>query len=272
MAKTAFGLYCVAGLFIASSAIAADLPTRKSPPVFEPSAAFTWTGFYFGGNVGGAFSSNSFSADPTPGTNINAAAANAATVNGTGKSDRTSFTGGGQAGYNQQFSNLVIGIEGDVEYIGGRRTRDTGNVAIGGVVIRDVDTMGSDWMATVRARLGWAMDRTLIYATGGAAFADMQFSRSQNWSFADGCAIVGGLNSCHNGSASNNVGWTAGGGIEYALTNNWILRAEYLYADFGKVKFTTANSGPGFAGAPQTITHSDRNTVQLARIGVDYKF
>jgi len=270
MQKATLGVCCAAGLLLTSSAIAADLPTMKPAPVFAAPAAFTWTGFYFGANIGGAFSANSFSAVAAPGTNINALARAAANINGTGNANWTSFSGGLQAGYNQQFSNLVIGVEGDVEYIGGRRTRDTGNVLINGVTIRDVDSIGSNWMATVRARLGWAIDRTLIYATGGAAFADMQFSRSQNWSFADGCGIVAGLNSCHNGSSSTNVGWTIGAGAEYALTNNWILRAEYLYADFGKINFATNNSA-GFV-PPQTIFHSDRSTVQLARIGVDYKF
>jgi outer membrane immunogenic protein len=266
--RIALALSGAIGLLIASSAVAADLPTRKSAPVFEAPAAFTWTGFYFGANAGGAFSSNKFAADPLAG--IAAFAANVAVVAGTGSSNSTSFTGGIQAGYNQQFSNLVLGVEGDVEYIGGRRTRDTGNLAVGGATVRDMDSMGSDWMPTVRARLGWAFDRSLIYATGGAAFADMQFSRSQNWSL-DACPVVAGLNACHTGSSSNSVGWTVGGGAEYALTNNWIIRAEYLYADFGKVKFTTISNDP-LIGASQTIAHSDRNSVQLARIGVDYKF
>jgi outer membrane immunogenic protein len=271
MLKASFALSFATSLLIAGSALAADLPTRKSAPSFDAPAPFSWTGFYVGVNAGASFSANRFATDPT-GPNIIASAANAAAVNGTGNSNSTNFTGGGQIGYNQQFSNLVVGIEGDVEYIGGRHTRDTGNVVVGGVTIRDVDTTGSDWMATARARLGWAFDRTLIYATGGAAFADMQFSRSQRWSFlGDGCAVVAGLGSCHNGSSTNNVGWTAGGGAQYALTNNWILRAEYLYADFGKVKFTTVNSGLA-PGLIQSINHSDRNSVQLARIGVDYKF
>src|SRR5450631_2823919 len=106
----------------------------------------------------------------------------------------------------------------------------------------------------IRARLGVAVtDRGLLYVTGGAAFADMQFSRQQNWSFADGCAVVGGLNSCHNGGTSRSVGWAVGGGGEYAITDHWTIKDEFLYANFGTLRFATNNSGPGFVGAPQTL-------------------
>lgn len=178
-------------------AFAADLPTKKAPPApfVAPPPAFSWTGWYFGATAGLAHSNNNLKAAAVAGTNINALAAGAARAIGDIDADQYSFTGGVEGGYNYQYGNLVLGAEADVEYIGGRRTQDTGNLNYGGVTIREINTVGSDWLATVRARLGYAVvDRMLVYATGGVAFADMTFNRQLNWSFVDGCAIVGGLN------------------------------------------------------------------------------
>ncbi len=264
---------CVA----ASAAFAADLPTKKAPPppFVVPPPAFSWTGWYFGATAGLARSNNNLKAQAAPGTDINATAAGAAQAIGDIDADQYGFNGGVEAGYNYQYGNFVFGGEADAEYIGGRRTQDTGNLDYAGVAIREINTVGSDWLATVRARLGFTpTERVLLYATGGVAFADMTFDRQLNWSFADGCAIVGGLDSCHNGSTSQNVGWVVGGGGEYALDSHWSLKAEGLFADFGRLTFATNNSGTGFLPptAPQTINHADNNTVAIYRVGVNYRF
>ena len=258
-------------------AFAADLPTKKAPPApfVAPPPAFSWTGWYFGATAGLAHSNNNLKAAAVAGTNINALAAGAARAIGDIDADQYSFTGGVEGGYNYQYGNLVLGAEADVEYIGGRRTQDTGNLNYGGVTIREINTVGSDWLATVRARLGYAVvDRMLVYATGGVAFADMTFNRQLNWSFVDGCAIVGGLESCHNGSTSQSVGWAVGTGAEYAIDSHWSVKGEFLFADFGKLSFATNNSGAAFTPPTpvQTINHWDNNVVEIFRAGLNYRF
>jgi outer membrane immunogenic protein len=112
--------------------------------------------------------------------------------------DEGGFVGGAQAGYNYQIGSFVVGLEGDIQYadFGGDDRFD-----FDGDGILDDDFNNSDWFGTVRARAGVAFDRALIYATGGFAFAD---------------------------DAS---GWTVGGGLEYAFTNNLSAKIEGLYVN-----------------------------------------
>ena len=81
------------------------------------------------------------------------------------------------------------------------------------------------------------------------------FERSQRWSFADGCALVDGLQSCHNGAVSSTrTGLAVGAGFEYAIAGSWLLRAEYLYLGFGGgTNLVTTNTGTNVAN--QFITH-----------------
>src|SRR5215207_7533365 len=105
------------------------------------------------------------------------------------------FVGGAQVGYNYQIGSFVVGLEGDIQYADFGRE---GAFVVDGTTY-DVDN--SDWFGTVRARAGVAFDRALIYATGGFAFAD------------------------------DATGWTVGGGLEYAFTNNLSAKVEGLYVN-----------------------------------------
>jgi outer membrane immunogenic protein len=112
--------------------------------------------------------------------------------------DEGGFVGGAQAGYNYQIGSFVVGLEGDIQYadFGGDDRFDFDDDGI-----LDDDFNNSDWFGTVRARAGVAFDRALIYATGGFAFAD------------------------------DATGWTVGGGLEYAFTNNLSAKIEGLYVN-----------------------------------------
>ena len=121
------------------------------------------------------------------------------------------FVGGGQIGYNWQSGAFVYGLETDIQYVG-----LSNNVSWGRYTWWE-GTGGGDggYFGTVRARLGYAIDRTLIYITGGLAY--------------------GGLNTNPlTGNTTSNVGWTLGGGVEYAFTNNWTAKIEGLYVDTGE--------------------------------------
>jgi len=211
MFKSLF-LASTATALLVGAASAADLPRRAAPPpVFVPVPVFTWTGFYAGFNAGYGFDASSSRA-PTvigvngastlvpPGTTAVLAFSNGSRNDG--------FTGGGQIGYNYQFtpgSGFVVGVEADAQYVDFGRERNrfsaTGPLAAQ-QVFNPTGVSGLDYFGTVRGRLGYAFDRTLVYGTGGFAYG------------SGGGRDFGLTNASRD---SFQTGWAAGGGIEYAL-------------------------------------------------------
>jgi outer membrane immunogenic protein len=223
-------LVCVAG----GAAFAADLPNRKSEPVFTPPPppAFTWTGLYIGAQVGyqwGSTAPSLFAPGP-------------AYVGTLPSNTSSGVVGGAHIGYNYQVSQIVFGLEGDVDGSNFNGGNATGALAY---------TTREPVEASIRGRLGFAWDRVLIYGTGGVAFGD----------FNNTYTGPGGFDS----TWDTRVGWTAGGGIEYAVTDNWSLRAEYRYTDFGRFNDSLATSIPG----DFVRRHETDNRVQ---VGFSYKF
>ncbi len=228
---------------LATSAHAADLPTQ-APIVYAPVPVFTWTGFYVGLNagVGWAGSRDVVVTGPTAATSG---------ILSAGGSDGV-FVGGGQIGYNWQSGSIVYGLEADIQYVDAG-----GSVAWGPYTwwANNGDDDGA-YLGTVRARLGYAMDRVLIYITGGLAY--------------------GGLNSNPlTGNSTSNTGWTIGGGVEYAFTNNWTVRLEGLYVDLSEGRksrvFVNPFGGPLLGGTYTAQTDSSEGA-GLVRVGVNYKF
>jgi outer membrane immunogenic protein len=232
-------LTAVSIVALAGVAHAADLPSTKSAPAFiPPPPAFTWTGFYVGAQLGYQWGTASI-------TSI---------LNRTGAAKTNlgyspeGVIGGAHVGYNWQMpsTSFVLGIEGDVDgsgYSGSGLSRT-------GFVNR---TTNEDVEGSIRGRVGYAWDHALIYATGGAAFASIQ-NVSTN-------LVTRRVDVFNN----TGVGWTVGGGVEYAIDNNWSLRAEYRYTDFGSFNENLVNSSPGESAR----RHETDNAV---RAGISYKF
>jgi outer membrane immunogenic protein len=221
-----------------ASALAADLPTRKAAPVFvAPPAVYNWSGFYIGGNagVGWANGGHVTVADPKLGPQSISI------------SSHSGFIGGGQIGYNFQAGEFVYGVEADIQYANIGSSVNWGPYGRLGVAT------GSDgeYFGTLRARAGYAIDRTLIYATGGLAY--------------------GGLNSSPlGGNATSNVGYALGGGVEYAFTEHWTAKVEALYINLSNGSNRTIAVTNG--GVVYPISVSNGNGGGLARVGVNYKF
>ena len=215
-------------LLATASAVASDLAPRytKAPAM---AAAYDWTGFYVGGNVGGQWGS----ADPTTttiydpfGYFVSSSIPAIATV-GAQRINSSSVTGGFTAGYNWQVNNAVFGLEGDINYFGFKGSA-TGLAVYPCCAPNNFtvsSTVSADWLATIRGRLGFlATPNWLLYATGGAAIAEVR----ANFNLADTYLALESAS-----IRDTRLGWTAGVGTEYAVGNGWSFKAEYLYVDLG---------------------------------------
>lgn len=240
--RSAF-LAFVAGLFVSQGAFAADLggaPRRgmkdaPAPVGYSPPPQFSWTGIYVGAHVGYGFSDLDWQFEATPGIS-------------------TSHTGdggllGAQIGYNVQVRQFVFGVEADM----------SGAFIDGGTACPNPAFDCShtfNWLASLRGRAGIAVNgnRTLLYATAGAAWADVDHEATN---VATGATFGTGFNERH-------FGWVAGGGVEHMLTANLSARVEYLYYGFDEV---TAPAG-ALGGGPAALDLS----MQTVRFGINMKF
>lgn len=248
-------LISVAALLAAGgAALAADLPMRKEAPVYvAPVPVFTWTGAYFGVNAGGAFTKNG--ARLRGNDAATQAAINAGLVPGSLTKNKSGFIGGVQAGYNWQTGAWVMGVEGDVNYIGAKSNANFVN-PLGDVVSARSELR---WLGTARLRAGYAFDRFLVYGTGGLAIGDVKRSAGY-WS--------AGVPLYYGSKSDTRVGWTLGAGVEYAITNNLSVKGEYLYYNLGKT--TVAVDPVGFAGSSYGARF--KNDGHIVRAGLNWKF
>jgi outer membrane immunogenic protein len=256
------GAVLLAGTSLASAADLGRIPT-KAPPIV-PVQVFSWTGFYAGVHAGYGFGSNDDI--DTSGQ----AAANGANVIGGARParvglDRDGFIGGGQAGYNWQFApNWLLGIEADISYTDFRETTSvvTRPLAGAGTLLNTFESR-LEYLGTVRGRIGYVVDRTLIYATGGLAYGDVR--NSVNFFGTAGQPQFTGSTS------SVETGYTVGGGIEHAFLPNWTVKGEYLFYDLGRNTVNVAVI-PGSAGGGTGYNSTFRNEGHIARVGLNYKF
>ena len=260
--------FAVASLAL-STAMAADLPTRKDAPIYVPPApVYNWTGFYIGANLGASFSNGSSNLVGSPAF---LALAGVAGIPTSGYGNNTAgFIGGVQAGYNYQINQAVVGVETDFDWMTANPHGTVTSVGGGGLTNVTTDVSARmNWLGTTRLRVGFLpTDRFLVYATGGLAYGGGNYNAS----------IVGtgpsGIDTWTGANNASRVGWTIGGGGEYAITNNVTLRAEYLYYNLGKASNTTvanANAGIDFPANVYAVT-STQVQGSIVRAGVNYKF
>jgi outer membrane immunogenic protein len=236
-------------LFLASvGAIALTGSAALAAEPLPPPPIFTWTGVYVGGQVGYAWGAGNFNVtgfDPTARTFISGTLAN----------NPNGVIGGAHLGYQYQFNQLVLGIEGSVD---GTSLTNTATFPIafrGGNLSAETS---ADVQGSVRGKIGIAWDRLLIYGTGGVAFGG--FSTD----FRLVAPNVPILATAH--TSSTRVGWTAGGGIEYAVVNNWWVFAEYRFTDFGTLRDNLLANGGAFFNGRRRL---EENQVQ---VGFSYRF
>jgi outer membrane immunogenic protein len=247
------GLFAAAlGALAFSSANAADMyaPASFKDAPYVP--VQTWSGFYVGINGGYAWAAGNsglsgeghigrtyVSADPQ-------------------KLDPSGGFGGGQIGYNVQHGRLVYGIEADIQ---GAGIEDSANVGVLNGAATAQAKSELDWFGTVRGRLGYAFDRTLVYFTGGFAFGGVKDSVTGTVpSFA-----LAGTHSIDD----TKTGYVLGGGVEHALSPAWSIKAEYQYIDLGTDTVSVDKEGIGInAGATATLNAD--HSYHTVRLGLNY--
>jgi outer membrane immunogenic protein len=207
------------------TAYAADAVSDKA---LAEDPAFSWTGFYAGVNVG-------YSAAGDDVVGIHFLKSNY--LGDAGKLKNSGYLAGGQIGYNYQINNFVLGIEADFQ---------------GSNIGDELDPYRSkiNWFGTVRPRVGYAFDRTMIYGTGGLAYGNVKYTVPFDF---------GGL--LTTSSTDTRSGWVIGGGVEHAFTDHLSAKLEYQYINLG-----THWVGNDFFSTQAT---SDFHS---ARIGLNYKF
>jgi outer membrane immunogenic protein len=253
-------------ILVGLSLIALDIggPARAADVAVEPiypsygvpvSVAYNWTGFYIGGNLGGHFARDDLGTRTVDLLGNNAASFAIDAVSPTSLAP-TGVIAGLQIGYNWQVGRLLLGLEVDGNWLGGTASRTLTNFPPP-VNPADVmtNTSKTQFLTTVRPRVGVALDRWILYVTGGLAVET--FVTNDALAFAGGI-IVAGVD-----KRSTRTGETIGGGLEYAVLDSWTLKLEYLYVNFGTFDV-------GVPNAPITVHHQFIDNV--ARIGLNYRF
>jgi outer membrane immunogenic protein len=225
-----------------SAALAADLPPPyRAPP---PAPVFSWTGYYWGANIGYGWGTSKYDASIifvgaiSASQNINGAIV------------------GFQSGYNYQLGNLMIGTESDLQWSGQK-----GNATFPGVLPLSTVTTSQklEWFGTARTRAGFlATPNLLLYGTFGVAYGRVSDTTT---------TTVTGVGSGTQIFKDVKAGWTAGAGIEGAFGGGWSAKLEYLYIDLGKTEETFATPAQG-----TVVTETRRLTDNIVRVGVNYKW
>jgi len=221
---------CVLGLV--SPALAADLPIYGKAPVVA-TAAYDWSGFYIGVFGGGGYGNH----------NLNNATGPAGLANFTANYSSQGGLGGGEIGYNWQSGNIVVGVEATAF---GADIKGGDSFALGWD-----DATKLSWGGTLRARGGIAVDRLLLFFTGGWGYGSLTHTDTNPGVGVDTFKTT-------------RSGLAAGGGIAYAITENLIGKFEYTYLDLGTFRRDAPTNG--------VLAYNVANTYSIVTFGLDYKF
>jgi outer membrane immunogenic protein len=280
-------------VLIGTPALAADMPVKAPAPAPVP---FSWTGFYIGANAGGVWGRTDPSFLDNDGCGIPGLCnyftfgagqgANMIAVNNASqKFNNNGFTGGLQAGYNWQTGIFVLGGEADFEYFKPKGSATYPGVlppgglpGEGGSAFVENYSASANWLATFRARVGMTTGHWLFFGTVGPAVAQLNFNASYADTTTSPPLTSGTLVSATSSSAIK-AGVAGGGGVEYAIDNHWLVRAEYLFVQVNEgYQVTQATvrtgvpTGAGGGGFGSQFTYAPMFRENIVRAALSYKF
>ncbi len=251
---------------LALPAMAADMGVPYMPAPVP--VVVSWTGAYIGANLGWTNSNKTVTNTGTDtGPGGLGSLLSAGVIPASAPGSRGGFIGGGQIGYNFQFSpNWVAGVEADFDGLG----NDSSTAAFafpGTLAIPAVTTTfrsALDTLGTVRGRFGWLFTPTMLaYATGGLAYGHTKVGSTFT---CPACAPTAAAVSLSTGTAA---GYAAGAGFEWQFAPQWSVKAEYLYVDLGSRSVTTSYPYPPFSS---TLTSTVQERDNVGRVGLNYRF
>jgi outer membrane immunogenic protein len=261
----------IALIVLAAPSMAADLAPYYKAPV--PVPVCIWCGWYIGVTAGVASSTADVTLSPVNGPAPDYRSQDLPGVASLGTQSINGSGGifGGRVGYNTQFGGWVAGLEGDFSSFNFNKTiAPSGNpFSFGGFAAGSMllsESVSTSWLSTVRGRLGYAFNSVLAYGTGGVAFGKVGFTQTDREFSFNG---LGFGNEASTGSVTK-TGWAAGGGVEYAVTPNWIISLEYLHVDLGTVNSAGVVTSRNATTA--TLDFSTSVTSDIVRGGLAYKF
>jgi|HubBroStandDraft_6_1064221.scaffolds.fasta_scaffold52143_2 outer membrane immunogenic protein len=267
--------YLIGGIALltlcAAPAMAADMSVKAMP---APAPVASWTGFYIGINGGGAWGSVDPSVrDIGPDSFFAGANVPAVTTNGSQSFNMSGGLAGGQLGYLFQAGRAVLGVEASFDWSSLKGTAANGPTVypVTAPTTFSWNLRGSsDFMATFLGRIGFDMGQWYPYLTGGAAVARLKYTASYIDTFYPSIS--------NNSFASTQVGWVVGGGAEWRVTQNWMLRGEYLHTEFdsfggnGLIACTPGVGNCVGAGFSTTFAFNNKFKEDLGRILLSYRF
>jgi outer membrane immunogenic protein len=250
MRKHLFVAAAVLAVIMVGPALAADMPLKTEAPFAE---RFSWTGCYLGGHLGGGFAHKDLT-DPVQLVQDSFLGAGSTTGITTVSPRPTGVVVGGQIGCDYQFaSTWVVGVEGAASAATMKNTRTVG------LPLGNPDTAlvkaSTDFLPSVTVRLGYAVDNVLLYAKGGVALAGDKYDVTG--SFAGTPFAFEGLD--------NRIGWTAGGGVDWAFSRHWSANLEYDYYQFGHGGVLMSDPINALAGIVDA-----KQTVQVVKVGLNF--
>jgi outer membrane immunogenic protein len=236
-----FAIALLPALIALSPALAADVGVAPPPPI---APAFNWNGFYAGGHLGGAWASDTV------------VQSNGVVPFSSTRVSSSGVVGGGQLGFNWiAVPNWLLGVEADVS---GTSLNGTATYNGRAQFNEKVDAFG-----TVRGRFGYVASNWLFYGTGGFAWSDDTFTRTQVSATATTTPPLGDVRT----NSTTRSGWSAGGGIEWGFARNWAARIEYLHLDLSDQTFSFNPPNNVFRSIDE-----GRLQVDTVRVGVNYLF
>jgi|SRR5579864_53 len=276
MKKALMGIAAIVTMIgVGAPALAADMEVKA--PATPVAPVLSWTGFYIGANIGGAWShDNATLSFPDPTLSF----LDPITVN----TGRAAAIGGFQEGFNWQFDpRWVWGLEADWSFTNAGRTLSQSLTVGGAPVVFSGASLGTklDWLGSARNRLGFLIRPSLmLYGTGGVAWGKINYTGTA--SLNDPVGYNYNANAAFSRTA---VGWTAGAGLEWMITEHWLLRGEYLFYDLSSGQSANSISTSTFLGlctiknpncrAPQLATAAfswANMSVNEVRAALSYKF
>jgi outer membrane immunogenic protein len=267
MKKLANGVAALVVTLLGTSAWAADMAT-KAPT--KASTAATWTGWYLGLNAGGFWGTSQTATTVTPLPLAGLTPAAIAIINAQGAPANigtSGFIGGVHGGYNYQAGQWLVGLEADFESY---RNKGSLSSSVPGIVPGATFVLNSsvstDWLLTLRPRLGLVTNDWLLYSTGGLAVS--RISGAWNWSNPGGAPA---LISENGSAASTKTGWTVGGGVERMLPGRWLVGVEYLYVKFSSISVTSL-AVSALGGPINPFTHSADLSSNIVRLRLSKAF